>query len=57
VKGCAGEITFLCDSEAERSPDLTLEGAELGVAEETELEGEVLTNEEASGDLDFAGLG
>jgi hypothetical protein len=56
VEGCAGEVMHQGDGGAECPNDLALEGVELGVAEQTELEGEVLANEESSNDADSAGL-
>jgi hypothetical protein len=56
VEGCALEATHRRDSGAESPADLALEGVELGVAEETELEGEMLANENSSYDTDSAVL-
>jgi hypothetical protein len=36
---------------------LAVEGVQLGVAEEAELKGEALADEEAYSDSDYAGLG
>jgi hypothetical protein len=44
VEGCAGEVTHRGDGGAECSADLSFEGVELGVGEEAELEGEVLSD-------------
>jgi hypothetical protein len=41
---------------SERSANLVLESVKLGVAEEAELKGEVLADEESSDDSDSAGL-
>jgi hypothetical protein len=42
------------DGRAERPADLALEGVELGVVQETEMEGEVLADDESSNDTDSA---
>jgi hypothetical protein len=44
VEGCAGEVAHRGDGGAECSADLAFEGVQLGVAEEAELEGEVLAD-------------
>jgi hypothetical protein len=56
VKGCAGEVTYRGDGGAEGTAYLGLEGVELGVVEETELEGEVLADEESADEADSARL-
>jgi hypothetical protein len=42
VEGCAGEVAHRGDGGVECSADLAFEGVQLEVAEEAELEGEVL---------------
>jgi hypothetical protein len=44
VEAWAGEVTHRGDGRAECLADLALEGVELGIVEEAELEGEVLPN-------------
>jgi hypothetical protein len=56
VEGRAGEITHRGDGGAECPADLAFKDVELGIAEEAELEGEVLANEEAEEDAYSAGL-
>jgi hypothetical protein len=56
VEGCAGEVTYRGDGGVECSADLSVEGVELGIAEEAELEGEVLADEETADDSYSAGL-
>jgi hypothetical protein len=56
VEGRARKVTHRRDGGAEGSVDLPFEGVQLGVAEEAELEGEVLADEEAPDDAYSAGL-
>ena len=56
VEGGAGEITYRGDGGAEISADLTIEGVQLGVTEEAELEGEVFADKESADDYNSAGL-
>jgi hypothetical protein len=56
VEGFTGEVTHRGDGGAECPADLSLKGVELGVAEETEQEGEVLTDEQSSNDVNSAGF-
>jgi hypothetical protein len=56
VEGCAEEITHRGDGGAKCPVDLALEDVELGSAEEAELEGDVLADEESSDDAYSAGL-
>jgi hypothetical protein len=56
VKGYGGEVTHRGDFGAESLADFALESVDLGVAEEAEVKGEVLADEESSNDSDSAGL-
>jgi hypothetical protein len=56
VEGCAGEVTHRGDGGAECPADLAVENVEMGIAEEAELEGEVLPAEESSNEACSAGL-
>jgi hypothetical protein len=56
VEGCVGDVTHRGNGGAECPADLALEGVERGVAEETEMEKEVLADEESSNEADSAGL-
>jgi hypothetical protein len=56
VEGCAGEVTHRGDGRVECPAYLTLEDVELGIAEEAELEGEVLPNEESLDNAYSVGL-
>jgi hypothetical protein len=56
VTGCSREFTHRGDGGAEWPAGLALDGVEIGIAEETELEGEVLADEASSNDTDSAGL-
>jgi hypothetical protein len=56
VKSCAGEITHQGDRGAECPQYLALEGVEMCVAEESEQEGTVVSNEKSSNIPDSAGL-
>jgi hypothetical protein len=52
VEDCTGEVVHRGDGRVECPADLALEDVELGlIAEEAELEGEVLPNEESSNDV------
>jgi hypothetical protein len=55
-EGGAGEITHRGVGRAECPADLVLNDVELGIAEEAELQGEVLPNEESSDNAYSAGL-
>jgi uncharacterized metal-binding protein len=57
VDGCAGEVVHRGDGRAECQADLALEGVELGIAKEADLEGEELPNEKSSDDSYSVGLG
>jgi hypothetical protein len=46
VEGCAREVMHRGDGGAECATDLAVEDVELGVAEEAELEGKVLADDE-----------
>jgi hypothetical protein len=50
MEGCAGEVAYRGDGIAECPAYLAKEDVELGIVEETELEGEVLPNKESSDD-------
>jgi hypothetical protein len=54
--GCAGEVTRRGDGGAECSADLALDGVELGVTEEAELEENVFSDEESPNDVESSGL-
>ena len=56
MKGGAGKVTYRGDGGAECAADLSFESVELGVGEEAELEGEMLSDEESTDDPDSAGL-
>jgi hypothetical protein len=56
VEGCAEEVTHRGDGGAECPADLALEGVELGVAEKTALESQVLAKKESADGADSAGL-
>jgi hypothetical protein len=56
VEGCAREVWHRRDGGAKSPVELALEGVQMGIAEETELEGEVRANKESSNDADSAGL-
>jgi hypothetical protein len=56
VETFAGEVTNRGGGGAECLADLALEGVELCVAEEADMEGEVLANEKSSNNPDYAGL-
>jgi hypothetical protein len=57
VEGYAVEVTCRGDGGAEGSADLCVHDVQMGVAEEVELEGEVLADEETADDAYSAGLG
>jgi hypothetical protein len=56
VKGSAEEVTHRGEGGAKCPADLALEGVELGIAEETELESEVFPNEVSADDAYSVGL-
>jgi hypothetical protein len=56
VEGCAGEAPYQGDGGAECPEDLALKNVELGIAEEDELEVEVLADEKSSDDAYSARL-
>jgi hypothetical protein len=56
VEGGAGEGTYRGDGGAKCAAHFSLEGVELGVGEEAELEGEVFVDKEPADDPDSAGL-
>ena len=56
MEGGAGKVTYRGDGGAECVADLSFERVELGVGEEAELEGEMLSDEESTDDPDSAGL-
>jgi hypothetical protein len=56
VECCAGEATHRGDGGAEGSADLAVEEVSLGIAQEAELEDEVLEDEATTDDSYSAGL-
>ena len=56
MEGGAGKVTSRGAGGAACAADLSFESVELGVGEEAELEGEMLSDEESTDDPDSAGL-
>jgi hypothetical protein len=56
TEGCAGEAVYRRDGGVACPADSALKGVELGIAEEAELEEEVLPNDESSDDAYSTGL-